>query len=303
MLVAIGVNDGNMEEGSLRCDVNVSVRQAGSPAFGTKTEVKNINSFRYVQKALEFEIERQTELLGRGGRVRQETRLWNSETGETTSMRSKEEAHDYRYFPEPDLPPLVVEPAWVEAIRAALPELPDARKVRFREVYGLSEYDADVIVRLTNAAGYFEAMVKAGAAPRAASVWLQGEVRRKLKELGEDDVAHAAIGPDALAELAGLTERGVISSSVAKEVFEKMWATGRPAGAIVEEEGLGQIGDEASLDAVVAEVVARHPDAVAQFRAGKQATFGFLVGQAMKASGGKANPKLVSELLRKTLNR
>jgi aspartyl-tRNA(Asn)/glutamyl-tRNA(Gln) amidotransferase subunit B len=303
MLVAIGVNDGNMEEGSLRCDVNVSVRQAGSPAFGTKTEVKNINSFRYVQKALEFEIERQTELLGRGGRVRQETRLWNSETGETTSMRSKEEAHDYRYFPEPDLPPLVVEPAWVEAIRAALPELPDARKVRFRDVYGLSEYDADVIVRLTNAAGYFEAMVKAGAAPRAASVWLQGEVRRKLKELGEDDVAHAAIGPDALAELAGLTERGVISSSVAKEVFEKMWATGRPAGAIVEEEGLGQIGDEASLDAVVAEVVARHPDAVAQFRAGKQATFGFLVGQAMKASGGKANPKLVSELLRKTLNR
>jgi aspartyl-tRNA(Asn)/glutamyl-tRNA(Gln) amidotransferase subunit B len=302
-LVAIGVNDGNMEEGSLRCDVNVSVREAGSPGFGTKTEVKNINSFRYVEHALEFEIERQTQLLGRGGRVRQETRLWNSETGETTSMRSKEEAHDYRYFPEPDLPPLVVEPAWIDAIRAALPELPDARKARYREVYGLSEYDADVIVRLTNAAGFFEAMVKAGATPRAASVWLQGEVRRKLKELGDDDVARAAIRPDALAELAGLTARGVISSSVAKEVFEKMWATGRPAGAIVEEEGLGQIGDEAALEAVVANVVARHPDAVAQFRAGKQATFGFLVGQAMKASGGKANPKLVSELLRKALNR
>jgi aspartyl-tRNA(Asn)/glutamyl-tRNA(Gln) amidotransferase subunit B len=235
--------------------------------------------------------------------VRQETRLWNSETGETTSMRSKEEAHDYRYFPEPDLPPLVVAPAWIDAIRAALPELPDARKARYREVYGLSEYDADVIVRLTNAAGYFEAMVKAGATPRAASVWLQGEVRRKLKELGDDDVARAAIRPDALAELAGLTARGVISSSVAKEVFEKMWATGRPAGAIVEAEGLGQIGDEAALEAVVADVVARHPDAVAQFRAGKQATFGFLVGQAMKASGGKANPKLVSELLRKALNR
>jgi aspartyl-tRNA(Asn)/glutamyl-tRNA(Gln) amidotransferase subunit B len=302
-LVAIGVNDGNMEEGSLRCDVNISVRAAGSPEFGTKTEVKNINSFRYVEKALEFEIERQTQTLATGGRVRQETRLWNSETGETTSMRSKEEAHDYRYFPEPDLPPLVVEPAWVDAIRATLPELPDARKARFREVYGLSAYDADVIVRLTNGADYFEAMAKAGAAPKAASVWLQGELRRKLKELGEDDVARSAIRPEALAELAALTERGVISSSVAKEVFEKMWATGRSAGAIVDEEGLAQIGDAAALEAVVAEVVARHPDAVAQFRAGKQATFGFLVGQAMKASGGKANPKLVSELLRKALNR
>ena len=218
-------------------------------------------------------------------------------------MRSKEEAHDYRYFPEPDLPPLVVEPAWVDAIRATLPELPDARKARFREVYGLSEYDADVIVRLTNGAEYFEAIVKAGAAPKAASVWLQGELRRKLKELGEDDVARSAIRPEALAELATLTERGVISSSVAKEVFEKMWATGRSASAIVDEEGLAQIGDAAALEAVVAEVVARHPDAVAQFRAGKQATFGFLVGQAMKASGGKANPKLVSELLRRALNR
>jgi aspartyl-tRNA(Asn)/glutamyl-tRNA(Gln) amidotransferase subunit B len=302
-LVAIGVNDGNMEEGSLRCDVNVSLRPAGSREFGTKTEVKNINSFRYVEKALGFEIERQRRILATGGRVRQETRLWNSETGETTSMRSKEEAHDYRYFPEPDLPPVVVEPAWVDAIRAALPELPDARKARFREVYGLGEYDADVIVRLTNAAAYFEAMVKAGAAPRAASVWLQGELRRKLKELGEDDVARAAIRPEALAELAGLTERGVISSSVAKEVFEKMWATGRAAGAIVDEEGLGQIGDEAALEAVIAGVVAAHPDAVAQVRAGKQATFGFLVGQAMKASGGKANPKVVSDLLRKALNR
>ena len=302
-LVAIGVNDGNMEEGSLRCDVNVSLRAAGSTEFGTKAEVKNINSFRYVEKALGFEIERQRGILATGGRVRQETRLWNSETGETTSMRSKEEAHDYRYFPEPDLPPLVVEPAWVDAIRTALPELPEARKARFREVYGLGDYDADVIVRLTNAADYFEAMVKAGAAPRAASVWLQGELRRKLKELGDDDVARAAIRPEALAELAGLTERGVISSSVAKEVFEKMWATGRPAGAIVDEEGLGQIGDEAALEAVVAGVVAAHPDAVAQFRAGKQATFGFLVGQAMKASGGKANPKVVSDLLRKALNR
>ncbi|HYN05853.1 MAG TPA: Asp-tRNA(Asn)/Glu-tRNA(Gln) amidotransferase subunit GatB [Vicinamibacterales bacterium] len=302
-LVAIGVNDGNMEEGSLRCDANVSVRPEGSTTFGTKAEVKNINSFRYVQKALEFEIARQSELLAKGAPIRQETRLWNSETGETTPMRSKEEAHDYRYFPEPDLPPLVVEPAWVDAIRSSLPELPDARKARFREGYGLSEYDADVIVRMTNAAAYFEDMVRAGASPKSASVWLQGEVRRTLKDLGEDDVARAPIRPDALAELAGLTERGVVSSSVAKEVFEKMWATGRPAAVIVEEEGLGQIGDEAALAAVITDVLARHPDAVAQFRAGKQATFGFLVGQAMKASGGKANPKLVSDALRKALER
>jgi aspartyl-tRNA(Asn)/glutamyl-tRNA(Gln) amidotransferase subunit B len=302
-LVAIGVNDGNMEEGSLRCDANVSVRPEGSTAFGTKTEVKNINSFRYVQKALEFEIARQSELVGSGGRVRQETRLWNSETAETISMRSKEEAHDYRYFPEPDLPPLVVEPAWVDAIRGGLPELPDARKARLRAAYGLSDYDADVIVRMTSAADYFEDMVRAGASPKAAAVWLQGEVRRKLKDLGEDDVARSPIRPDGLAELAKLTERGMISSSVAKDVFEKMWATGRRAAAIVDEEGLGQIGDENALAAVVADVLARHPDAVAQFRAGKQATFGFLVGQAMKASGGKANPKLVSEALRKALER
>ena len=300
-LVAIGVNDGNMEEGSLRCDVNVSLRPAGTKTFGTKAEVKNINSFRYVEKALTFEIARQTDVLAGGGRIQQETRLWNSESGKTTSMRSKEEAHDYRYFPEPDLPPLIVEPAWVEEVRSALPELPEARKARFREVYGLSEYDADVIVRLTNAAAYFEDMVRAGASPKSASVWLQGEVRRKLKEIGEDDVARAAVRADALAELAGLTEAGAISSSVAKEVFEKMWATGRRAGAIVDEEGLGQIGDDAAVAAIVADVLAGHPDAVAQFRAGKQATFGFLVGQAMKASGGKANPKVVSDALRKAL--
>ena len=301
LLVAIGVNDGNMEEGSLRCDANVSIRPRGTTTFGTKTEVKNINSFRYVQRALEFEIARQTQVVAAGGRVRQETRLWNSETGETTSMRSKEEAHDYRYFPEPDLPPLVVRPAWVDGIRSSLPELPDARKARFHEVYGLTDYDADVIVRLTNAADYFETMVKAGAPAKAASVWLQGEVRRKLKEAGGDDMARVPIAADALAELAVLTERGVVSSSVAKEVFEKMWTTGQRAGAIIESEGLGQIGDESALTAVVSEVLARHPDVVAQFRAGKQATFGFLVGQAMKASGGKANPKLVSEMLRKAL--
>jgi len=300
-LVALGVNDGNMEEGSLRCDANVSVRPAGSTAFGTKAEVKNVNSFRYVQKALEFEIARQVALVERGEPVRQETRLFDSETGETASMRSKEEAHDYRYFPEPDLPPLVVEPAWVQAIREALPELPEARKQRFVAAYGLSEYDADVIVRLAGAADYFERMVKAGASPKAAGNWLQGEVRRKLKDLGGDDVAGVPFSAEALAELAVLTDRGVVSSTVAKDVFEKMWTTGRSAHAIVEAEGLGQIGDASALAAIAADVIARHPDVVAQYRAGKTATLGFLVGQVMKASGGKANPKVAGELLRKAL--
>ena len=301
ILVTLGVNDGNMEEGSLRCDANVSVRPAGSRTLGTKAEVKNVNSFRYLQKALEFEIARQIDAVAGGGRVRQETRLWNSETGETISMRSKEEAHDYRYFPEPDLPPLVIDPAWLDEVRAGLPELPEARKTRLMSAYGLSPYDADVIVRFPGAAEYFEAMVRAGAAAKAAGNWIQGEVRRKLKEAGAETMSAVAVAAEALAELVGLTERGAISSSVAKEVFEKMWATGRRAQEIVDAEGLGQIGDEAALSAIVTDVLGRHPDPVAQFRAGRTAALGFLVGQVMKASGGKANPKLVNELLKKAL--
>ena len=302
VLVALGVNDGNMEEGSLRCDANVSVRPAGATTLGTKAEVKNVNSFRYLQSAIEFEIERQIEVVSAGGKVRQETRLWNSETGETTSMRSKEEAHDYRYFPEPDLPPLVVSEAWVAAVRATLPELPEARKSRFVSQYGVSEYDADVIVRLTGAAAYFEAAIAAGASPKAAGNWIQGELRRKLKDVGAEDMAAVPFGADALAELVGLADRGVISSSVAKEVFEKMWATGQRAQAIVDAEGLGQIGDESALAAIVADVIARSPDAVAQYRAGRTNTVGFMVGQVMKATGGKANPKVVNELFKKALN-
>ncbi len=193
ILVALGVNDGNMEEGSLRCDANVSVRPAGATTLGTKAEVKNVNSFRYLQKALEFEIERQIDVLSSGGSVRQETRLWNSETGETMSMRSKEEAHDYRYFPEPDLPPLVVAAPWIEELRLQLPELPEARKARLVEEYGLSLYDADVIVRLPQAADYFEAMVSAGAPAKAAGNWIQGELRRKLKEIGAEDISAVPI--------------------------------------------------------------------------------------------------------------
>jgi aspartyl-tRNA(Asn)/glutamyl-tRNA(Gln) amidotransferase subunit B len=300
-LVALGVNDGNMEEGSLRCDANVSVRPHGTEALGIKAEVKNVNSFRYLQKALEFEITRQIALVESGGRVRQETRLFDSETGETASMRSKEEAHDYRYFPEPDLPPLEVEPAWIDAIRARLPELPEAQKRRFVTAYGLSEYDADVIVRLAGAAAYFERMVAAGAAAKTAGNWVQGEVRRKLKDLGSEDMTTVKISPEALAALVVIVDKGVVSSTVAKDVFEKMWTTGRDAQPIIDAEGLSQIGDESALAALVGDVLGRHPDVAAQFRAGKTATLGFIVGQVMKASGGKANPKVVSELVRRAL--
>jgi aspartyl-tRNA(Asn)/glutamyl-tRNA(Gln) amidotransferase subunit B len=301
-LVALGVNDGNMEEGSLRCDANVSIRPAGATTLGTKTEVKNVNSFRYLQKALEFEIERQIAIVSEGDRVVQETRLWNAETGQTASMRTKADAHDYRYFPEPDLPPLALDEAWVASIRQSLPELPEARKVRLMAAHGLGDYDAQVLVRLmAGGADFFEAMVQAGATAKAASNWIQGEVRRKLKEGSADDMALVPIPPAALAELAVLTETGVISSSAAKQVFETMWSTGRSARAIVEAEGLAQVGDETALRVIVADVLARHPDTVADYRAGKTAAMGFLVGQVMKASQGKANPKVVNGLLREAL--
>jgi aspartyl-tRNA(Asn)/glutamyl-tRNA(Gln) amidotransferase subunit B len=302
VLVALGANDGNMEEGSLRCDANVSIRPVGVTTLGTKTEVKNVNSFRYLQKALEFEIDRQIELVASGGFVRQETRLWDSDREETTSMRSKEEAHDYRYFPEPDLPPLDVDPAWVELLRASLPELPEARQQRLMAAHGLSSYDANLLVRLiSGGADYFEAAVAAGAPAKAVSNWLQGEVRRRLKELGSEEMAAVPVAPAALAELIALVEANTISSTVAKDVFDKMWTTGRLATAIVEAEGLAQIGDESALKALIAEVVTAHPDAVAQYHAGRTNTFGFLVGQVMKQTGGKANPKVVGQLLKAAL--
>jgi aspartyl-tRNA(Asn)/glutamyl-tRNA(Gln) amidotransferase subunit B len=304
VLVALGANDGNMEEGSLRCDANVSIRPAGTTTLGTKTEVKNVNSFRYLQKALEFEIERQIAVLEGGGAIRQETRLWDSDREETTSMRSKEEAHDYRYFPEPDLPPLDVDQAWVSRLRAALPELPEARKNRLIAVHGLGEYDANLLVRLiAGGADYFEALVAAGASAKAASNWLLGEIRRRLKELGADDMARVPVPPEALAELIGLAEQSVISSTVAKDVFDRMWTSGGRARAIVDAEGLAQIGDSSALGTLVGTVLDANPDAVAQYRAGRTNTFGFLVGQVMKASGGKANPKLTGDLLKQALRK
>ena len=301
ILVWLDVSDGNMEEGSLRCDANVSVRPAGQHEFGTKAEVKNVNSFRYVQKALEYEIDRQADVLEGGGRVVQETRLWDSAAGRTFSMRSKEEAHDYRYFPEPDLPPLVVSAERIAAVRATMSELPEMRRRRFVAAYGLPEYDAGVLTQSVALADYFEQVAAAAGNPKAASNWVMGELLRTLNDRGKaiDDVP---LAPRALAGLIALIDKGVISSSIAKDVFGRMYDSGRAAEDIVASDGLAQIGDESALLSIVRDVLGRHATAVAQYRAGKTATFGFLVGQVMKASDGKGNPKLVNELLRRELD-
>ena len=299
-LVWIGVNDGNMEEGSLRCDANVSVRPAGQQQLGTKAEVKNVNSFRYLQKAIEFEIERQIELLEAGGTVVQETRLFDSTTGRTHSMRSKEEAHDYRYFPEPDLPPLAIDAARVDAVRATMPELPEARRQRFVAAYGIPEYDAGVLTQSAALADYFEQVAGAAKNPKAASNWVMGELLRTLNERGTT-IEAAPLTPAALAGLITLIDKGTISNAIAKEIFPRMLESGRSAEEIVQAEGLAQIGDESAVVAIVRDVLAKNPDAVAQYRAGKQQTFGFLVGQVMKVSRGKANPKMANELLKREL--
>jgi aspartyl-tRNA(Asn)/glutamyl-tRNA(Gln) amidotransferase subunit B len=302
ILVWLGVNDGNMEEGSLRCDANVSVRPLGQETFGTKAEVKNVNSFRYVQKALEYEIERQIDLVEGGGRVVQETRLWDSSTNRTFSMRSKEEAHDYRYFPEPDLPPVAVDAARVDRVRATMPELPEARRRRFVAAYGLPEYDAGVLTQSAALATYFEEVAAAAGNPKAASNWVMGELLRIIKERGIA-IPDVPLKPQVLAGLVRLVEKGVISSSIAKEVFAKMYESGRTADEIVAADGLAQIGDEAALVSLVREVLNANTEAVAQYRAGKNTTFGFLVGQVMKGSGGRANPRLANELLKRELDR
>ena len=303
LLMALGVNDGNMEEGSLRCDANVSIRPAGSDTLGTKTEIKNVNSFRFLRRALEHEIERQTGVVASGGRVVQETRLWDSAQGVTVSMRSKEEAHDYRYFPEPDLPPLTLDREWIDAQEASLPEVPAARIARLMREHALSEYDAETLVRaVPGGADYFEAAVRAGAASKAAANWLLGDVQRVLKEQAvELDVFAAKVPPGALAELLQLIDQGTIGGAVAKQVFEKMAVQGGRAKTIVDSEGLSRIADESALETLVDEVLAANPDAVAQYRAGKTQTFGFLVGQVMKASKGRADAPSVNALLKKKL--
>ena len=300
ILVAIGVNDGNMEEGSLRCDANVSVRPVGQQALGTKAEVKNVNSFRYLHKAIEYEIDRQIDVVVKGGRVVQETRLFDSTTGRTHSMRSKEEAHDYRYFPEPDLPPLVVTADRVERLRALMPELPEARRRRFVATYGIPDYDAGVLTQ-SGLADYFEQVAGAAGNPKAASNWVMGELLRTLNERGTA-VVDVPLPPASLAGLIALVDTGTISNAIAKDVFAKMYDSGRTAAAIVAAEGLAQNSDESAVLEIVRTVMAANAETVAQYRAGSQKTFGFLVGQVMKGSGGKANPQLANALLKRELD-
>src|SRR3954447_19575501 len=301
ILVAAGVTDGNMEEGSLRCDANVSVRRAGEP-LGVKTEIKNLNSFRYVQRALEHEIDRQTAVLESGGTVEHETRLWDVAAGRTVSMRSKEDAHDYRYFPEPDLPPLRIERATIEEMTRTLPELPDARRRRFIVQYALPEYDASLLTQSHALAAFFEATAAAAGNPKSASNWIMGELTRRMNDQSIG-IAQVTLTPEALAGWSRLVDSGTISGPTAKEVFEKMYASGRSAEAIVEAEGLARIDDEAAVQATVAKVLAAHADAVTQYRAGKKQTYGFLVGQVIKSMGGKANPALVNALVRRELDK
>ncbi len=301
ILVTLGVNDGNMEEGSLRCDANVSVRPAGSSTFGTKAEVKNLNSFRFLQKALDYEVRRQIAQLEAGERVVQETRLWDANAGRTVAMRSKEEAHDYRYFPEPDLPPVHVDAAWVADIAAALPELPDARRMRFMTQYGLPEYDATWLTQTAATASYFETVATRSGHPKAASNWVMGELARVLNERGVE-IAAAPIDAERLGGLVGLVAGGTIGGPVAKRVFEIMLSSGDTADAIVEREGLAQVDDEQTLAAIVRDVLAEHPGPVAQYRRGKGQALGFLVGQVMRKAGGTANPKRVNELLKRLLD-
>jgi aspartyl-tRNA(Asn)/glutamyl-tRNA(Gln) amidotransferase subunit B len=300
ILVWLGVNDGNMEEGSLRCDANVSIRHAGEQHLGTKAEVKNVNSFRYLQKALEYEIERQIDVVEHGGRVVQETRLFDSAQGRTYSMRSKEEAHDYRYFPEPDLPPLVIDSARRRGIEASLPELPETRMARFVREYGIPEYDANLLTQTRGLADYFEAAARASGNAKAASNWIMGELLRTIKERGVS-VEQVPLTADALAGLIQVVDRGIISSTVAKDVFAKMYESGRRAEEIVASEGLAQNSDADALLGFVRAAISASPDAVEQVRKGRNNAFGFLVGHVMKASKGKANPKVVNDLLKREL--
>ncbi|MEE8043651.1 MAG: Asp-tRNA(Asn)/Glu-tRNA(Gln) amidotransferase subunit GatB, partial [Thermodesulfobacteriota bacterium] len=296
----IGVCDGNMEEGSLRCDANVSVRPKGSDKLGTKAEIKNVNSFKYVQKAIEHEIKRQILLLENGEEVIQETRLFDSNKGVTFSMRSKEEAHDYRYFPDPDLLPVVIDKEQIEEIRNSLPELPDQRLTRFKEEYNLPEYDAGVLTSTKEIADYFEDCLKKYNNPKIVSNWIMTEVLRELK--GEDDIKAFQITPDKLGELLILIEDGTISGKIAKDVFENMFTSGKSANQIVEEKGMKQISDQSEIENIVSRILADHPDEISRYKAGDQKLMGFFVGQVMKETKGKANPKIVNEILRKGLS-
>jgi aspartyl-tRNA(Asn)/glutamyl-tRNA(Gln) amidotransferase subunit B len=304
ILQYLGVCDGNMEEGSFRCDANVSVRPAGSDTFGTKIEIKNLNSFKAVEKAIEFEIERQIDTLSAGGKLVQETRLWDENREETRSMRSKESAHDYRYFPDPDLLPLVIDEAWIGEVRAALPELPAARKARFMSDYGLAAYDAELLTSRKDIADYFESAVRAHANAKALGNWIVGDLFRVLKERKLDEqlyISNWPLAAERLAEMVRLIDQGKISGRIAKTVFEAMLDSGKSPEQIVSEKDLEQVSDTGSIETVVEQVIAANTKQVTQYQAGNEKVFGFLVGQIMKATEGKANPQKVNEILRDKL--
>ncbi len=300
ILMFLDVCDGNMEEGSFRCDANISLRPKGAQALGVKTELKNMNSFRNVQRALDFEIRRQTALLDQGERVLQETRLWDAAKGVTSSMRGKEEAHDYRYFPDPDLVPLVIDPGWVEEIRRNLPELPESKKERFLREYGIPEYDAEVLTTSKALAEYYETCLRHFPKPKIVSNWIMSELLRELKK-DEREIEECPVPAGHLAELFKLIEEGTISGKIAKSVFEEMYRTGKKAGEIIQATGWVQVSDEAALERIVAGVLAANGKEVEAYRKGKGRIFGFFVGQVMKATQGKANPQIVNEILKKKL--
>ncbi|OLE50918.1 MAG: aspartyl/glutamyl-tRNA amidotransferase subunit B [Acidobacteria bacterium 13_1_20CM_3_53_8] len=296
----VGASEADMEKGNLRCEANVSVRKIGDTNFGTKVELKNLNSVRFMQHAIEYEIERQINALESGGRVVQETRLWDERAGETRIMRSKEEAHDYRYFPEPDLPPLVVTRDFIEGVRATMPELPEARRRRFMDQYALSYSDASQLTSERSLADYYERAAEAARNARAAANWIRTDLLRELEASGTP-VEKCPIPPEEIGALIRLIEEGKISGKQGKDVLSEMFRTGKPAAKIVEEQGMVQVSDAGAIDPIIDEIISANPKQVEQFRAGKESLFGFFVGQVMKASQGKANPKVVNERLKEKL--
>ena len=298
----LGVCDGNMEQGSLRCDANVSIRPVGQNEFGTRAELKNINSFKFVEKALEYEIKRQVSVIEDGGRIIQETRLWDSAAGVTRSMRSKEEAHDYRYFPEPDLPPILVSQEWIDEIKAKLPELPDEKRKRFIGQHSLPEYDAELLTSEKAIADWYERVVESGGQPKVVANWIMGDLMRLLNEENKS-VDALLFGPAQMVGMLKLIDDGTISGKIAKTVFEEMYRTGKNAGDIVKEKGLVQISDTSEIEIAVDDVLAKSASEVERFKAGDEKLMGFFVGQVMKATKGKANPKMLNDLLKEKLGK
>ena len=295
----IGVCDGNLEEGSMRCDANISIMPKGSKEFGTRAEIKNVNSFAALQRAIEYEIERQIEIVEEGGEVVQETRLWDDASRETRSMRGKEDAHDYRYFPEPDLMPLEISREWVEEIRAKMPELPNQKRKRYQEI-GLSEYDASVIVEQMGLALFFDKVLELGANPKTAVNFIMGEITAYLKE-EHIEITDTKLTPDNLAELISLIEKGTISNNIGKQIIIEMMKDGTKASVIVEKKGLSQISDEGAIKELVQKVVDAHPNEVEAYKNGKTNLLGFFVGQVMKETKGRANPKTVNQLIKEII--